>query len=180
MIHSISAEYSRTNWHPPFLLGLIAAMLLTVILFVARAGAQSPPRPVADPAFAAAVCPPRGLTVDAAVVRVIDGDTIVVRTSIEYQVRLLDCWTPESRTKDLQEKQRGLKAKARMLELAAAGTPVRVHVPNGSSDLTEAITMGRLLGRVWPVQNGLPAAEDLSVTTIREGFATAQKVKVQK
>ncbi len=180
MIHSISAEYSRSNWRPPFFLALIAIMLGTVILFVAHADAQSPPKPVRDPAFAAATCPPRGLTVEGEVLRVIDGDTIVVRTSIEYQVRLIDCWAPESRTKNLHEKERGLRAKDRMQQLAATGSLVRVHVPNGSSDLTEAITMGRLLGRVWPMQNGLPAAEDLSVTMVREGLATVEKVKVPK
>lgn len=180
MIHSIAGRYGRDQWHPPFLLGVIALMLATVIAFVARANAQSPPRPVRDLQFAAPICPPRGLTVDAEVIRIIDADTIVVSTSIEYQVRLLDCWAPESRTKDLEQKQRGLVAKARMQQLLSAGTPVRVHVPNGSSDLTEAITMGRLLGRVWPMKNGLPAAEDLSTTMVREGLATIEKVKVKK
>lgn len=153
----LSAEYGRTNWSPPFFLGLIAVMLGTVIL-----------------------CPPRGWTVDGEVVRVIDGDTIVVRTSIEYHVRLLDCWAPESRTTNPDEKARGLRAKKRMEQLAATGHSVRVHVPNASSDLTEAITMGRLLGRVWLTKNGQPAAEDLSVTMVREGLATVEKVKVPK
>ena len=180
MIHSIAGRYGRDQWHPPFLLGVIALMLMTVIAFVAHANAQSPPRPQPDPEFAAPICPPRGITVDAEVVRVIDGDTIVVRTSVEYHVRLLDCWAPESRTTDAAEKQRGLKAKSRMQGLATVGAAVRVHLPNGSSDLTEAITMGRLLGRVWLMKNGLPVAEDLSATMVREGLATVEKVKVPK
>lgn len=135
------------------------------------------PVPAPDPAFSSPVCPPRGMTVDAEVVRVIDGDTIVVRTSIEYQVRLLDCWAPESRTKNAAEKSRGLKAKARMQQLAATGTAVRVHLPNNSSDLTDAITMGRILGRVWRIEDGAPADADLSSIMVAEGFATVRKVQ---
>ena len=180
MIHSISAEYNRTNWQPPFFLGLIGVMLGSVILFVTHASAQSPPSPLRDIGFSSPTCPPRGMTVDGEVVRVIDGDTIVVRTAVEYHVRLLDCWAPESRTMDPAEKSRGLKSKTRMQQLAATGAAVRVHLPNGCSDLTEAMTMGRLLGRVWLLRNDLPSDEDLSGIMVREGLATKSKVKVTK
>jgi len=140
-------------------------------------GGQLAPRlsPVADPAFGELVeCPPLGLTMDGQVIRVIDGDTIVVRSYVEYHVRLLDCWAPESRTRDLEEKGRGLKSKARMIELASEKA-VRVNLPHSSADLTELTTMGRVLGRVWLIEDGSPEDLDLSSRMVLEGFATKTK-----
>jgi endonuclease YncB( thermonuclease family) len=140
-------------------------------------GGQLAPRlsPVADPAFGDSIqCPPLGLTMDGQVIRVIDGDTIVVRSYVEYHVRLLDCWAPESRTRDLEEKGRGLKSKARMIELASEKS-VRVNLPHSSADLTKLITMGRLLGRVWLIEDGSPEDLDLSSRMVLEGFATKTK-----
>lgn len=128
----------------------------------------------AGPKPSAIACPPRGVTMDAEVVRVIDGDTIVLRTSVEYHVRLIDCWAPESRTTDKSEKAKGLKAKARMQQLAATGSAVRVHVPTGE-DLSDVMTLGRVLGRVWLMDGESPASSDLSAVMVREGLATEQK-----
>lgn len=169
------------NWQPPFFVALLGAMLLLVLAFAANA---APPKisPVPDPAFTspkvAAMlqsfeCPPRGFTVDGTVVRVIDGDTVVVRSHIEYQIRLLDCWAPESRTKDLAEKQRGLAAKARMQELADC-KECRVFMP-AAGTVADIITMGRILGRVWILQDGSPTDTDLSTIMVKEGLATPQK-----
>jgi len=171
----------RAHWQPPFFAMLLGAMLLILLAFVAHA---APPKisPVPDPAFTspqvAAMlqtfeCPPRGFTVDGTVVRVIDGDTVVVRSQIEYQIRLLDCWAPESRTKDLAEKQRGLAAKARMQELADC-QQCRVFMP-AAGTVADMITMGRILGRVWILQDGSPADTDLSTIMVKEGLATPQK-----
>jgi endonuclease YncB( thermonuclease family) len=118
-------------------------------------------------------CPPRGITLDAEVVRVIDGDTIVVASTVEYHVRLLDCWAPESRTKDAAEKERGLKSKARMNELVT-GKAVRVHLP-GQSDITDMVTFGRVLGRVWLLHSGVPAVRDVSTIMVDENLATTTK-----
>lgn len=101
-------------------------------------------------------------------VRVIDGDTISVRSSVVYQVRLLDCWAPESRTKDLEEKQRGLKSKSRMTELAA-GKQLRIEIPIGE-EVGDSITMGRVLGRAW-----LEDGRELSEIMVQEGLATTNK-----
>lgn len=171
----------RAHWQPPFLAMILGAMLLLLWAFVAHA---APPKisPVPDPAFTspqvAAMlktfeCPPRGFVVDGTIVRVIDGDTVVVRSHIEYQIRLLDCWAPESRTKDLAEKQRGLAAKARMQELADC-QQCRVFMP-AAGTVADMITMGRILGRVWILQDGSPADTDLSTIMVREGLATPQK-----
>lgn len=163
---------------PGWVAALIAVLIATILFWaISTCPAMCQLTPTRDPAFSTPVCPPRGITVDADVVRVIDGDTIVVRTSIEYHVRLIDCWAPESRTKDAKEKSRGLKAKARMQQLAAEGTAVRVHLPNSSADLTDAISMGRILGRVWMIEDGAPAGADLSSIMVHEGLATTRKVQ---
>jgi endonuclease YncB( thermonuclease family) len=171
----------QRGWQPPFFGLMLGAMLLIVLAFVAHA---APPKlsPVPDPAFTspqvaamlkAFECPPRGFTVDGTVVRVIDGDTVVVRSQIEYHIRLLDCWAPESRTRDLAQKQRGLAAKARMQELAI-DKPCRVFMPAGGT-VGDMITMGRILGRVWILQDGATTDTDLSSIMVSEGHATTSK-----
>jgi endonuclease YncB( thermonuclease family) len=156
------------------ILALLGAALVTVGI-VGPISNQAP-APEPDSAFAAGVmsAPAAGLTIDGTVVRAIDGDTIVVTSSVEYHVRLLDCWAPESRSRDLQEKSRGLKAKARMTELTQ-GKSVRVFLP-ASGSLTEMFTLGRLLGRAWILDpSGQPCEVDLSTTMVAEQLATRQK-----
>lgn len=108
------------------------------------------------------------ITLDARCVRVIDGDTIKCESTVKYQVRIIDCWAPESRTKNLAEKRRGLKSKARMVQLAY-DKPVRVSIPL-TGDLTDSTTLGRLLGHVW-----LEDGRELGETMVSEGLATATK-----
>lgn len=151
----------------------IAALCYTAIQQPAGAIA---PLPVVDSQFAAPECPPRGLTVDATIVRVIDGDTVVCRTCVEYHVRLLDCWAPESRTKDKAEKTQGLQSKARLQQLATPDAKVRVHIPT-ATDLSDVITLGRVLGRVWPMAGDVPQSPDFSTIMVTEGLATPQKIK---
>ena len=50
--------------------------------------------------------PPEGFTTKATVVRVIDGDTVDVSITRRLRVRLQDCWAPETRTRDIVEKQK--------------------------------------------------------------------------
>lgn len=104
-------------------------------------------------------------------IRVIDGDTIVVRSSILYHVRLIDCWAPESRTKNTAEKAKGLLSKARMAELAQKGNKLTVAIPIGD-DLSDSITLGRILGRVW-----LEDGRELSEIMVTEGLATKSKIE---
>lgn len=155
-------------------MGLIGILIVIAAVLGCPALGQTV-TPVSDPAFQKSThdCPPPGITIDGTVIRVIDGDTVVVRSSVEYHVRLLDCWAPESRTIDAAEKQRGLKSKARMVELAT-GKVVRVHLP-GKSNVTDMLTLGRVLGRVWILQSGLPAPTDLSSIMVAEELATATK-----
>ncbi len=59
----------------------------------------------------------------AKITRVIDGDTVDAMIDLGFSVhrkiriRLHGINTPESRTKDLEEKERGLQAKARLIEI---------------------------------------------------------------
>ena len=155
---------------------LLLIFALSLISAALTSFAQVPqPTPRPDPAFRSSVtdCPPPGITLDGTVLRVIDGDTIVVASTVEYHVRLIGCFAPESRTLDKAEKSRGLKSKARMVELTT-GKPVRIHLP-GHSDITEMTTLGRVLGRAWILQSGLPAREDLSSIMVREKLATPSK-----
>lgn len=157
--------------------GVIFALIAIAVLFGAfgiSASAGQTVRPVQD-ALSLPACPPKGMTIDGTVVRVIDGDTIVVESRVEYHVRLLDCWAPESRTKDAAEKQRGLAAKTRMQQLAG-DKPVRVFLP-AADDLTDMMTMGRLLGRVWILNGDAPTTPDLSTIMVSERFATPEKLQ---
>lgn len=105
--------------------------------------------------------PGRKLVLDVEVARVV-------------RVRLLDCWAPESRTRDLIEKQRGLASKRHLQELCPRGRSVTLHVPAAEhGHFDEVITLGRVLGRVW-----LDAEEqDLSTIQCAAGHAYATKAE---
>lgn len=172
--HSVFARWPSefSPWPAEVAKGLLFASIAVAILccFFGRIHAEpqrtaTAPRPV--------VCPDPGLTLDGRVVRVIDGDTIVVESKIEYHVRLVDCWAPESRTTNAQEKTRGLKSKTRMTELTD-GQTVRVSIP-AARDLTEMTTMGRVLGRAWVLNGDRPAKTDLSSIMVSEGLALPKK-----
>ena len=117
-------------------------------------GADAPPSP--------------GLTLDARCIRVLDGDTIECESKVTYRVRLIDCWAPETRTSDIAEKQRGLKSKSRMVQLAD-GKQLRITIPL-TGDLTDATTLGRVLGHVW-----LEDGRELSEIMVSEKLATKEK-----
>lgn len=143
-------------------LALVLPAVVLVIVVSHVCSAHTPP-------------PPPGLTLDGTVIRAKDGDTLVVRSCIEYDLRLIDCWAPESRTKDLEEKKRGLIAKARMTELCQ-GKPVRVHIPQNGDNIGDVISLGRVLGKAWLIgPDGKPEDRDLSAVMVAEGFATEGK-----
>ena len=64
-------------------------------------------------------------TYKAKLMRVVDGDTVDAEIDLGFgvfmkqRIRLYGINTPESRTRDLEEKEKGLKAKARVEELLA-------------------------------------------------------------
>ena len=119
--------------------------------------------------------PAPGITLDAQVTRVVDGDTLdcTVLVPLVFRIRLIDCWAAETRTRDPEEKQRGLAAKAYLKELIGQN-PVRVHIP-GRAKLGDMLTLDRVLGRVWPMQDGHPVGSDLSARMVEAGHATTTK-----
>ena len=119
--------------------------------------------------------PAAGLTFPAACIEVVDGDTLTVRVTFALRLRLDQCWAPESRTTDLAEKQRGLLAKANMVDMAL-GKPVMVHIPGktGIKTLGELTTLGRVVARAWVTEPAAPPAS-LSERQVTAGFAATQK-----
>jgi micrococcal nuclease len=101
--------------------------------------------------------------------RVIDGDTIDVNIdlgfdiSVHKRVRLAGIDTPESRTRDLEEKKRGLAAKDRLIDILSKGDLV--------VESKEVGKYGRVLGSltIHPDDLGLPI--DVNQTLIDEGHA---------
>jgi micrococcal nuclease len=67
------------------------------------------------------------------VIKVVDGDTVDVvidlgfYLSIKKRVRLLGINAPESRTRDLSEKKKGLEAKARLKEMCESDLVLQCH-----------------------------------------------------
>ena len=98
--------------------------------------------------------------------RVVDGDTVDVTLDLGFnilynsRIRLLGINTPESRTRDLEEKKRGLAAKERVKELCPVGSTIMVETVKDGRD-----KFGRILGVLW--------ANDVSVNEllVEEGHA---------
>lgn len=91
--------------------------------------------------------PPYGLCLPATVVRVIDGDTLVVSFGSErkWHVRLIDCWCAERNTEE------GKRAK-KTAEEFVKGKEVSVYIPvqeDPKNLLSEILSMGRVLGHVY-------------------------------
>ena len=101
--------------------------------------------------------------------RVIDGDTIDVNIDLGFditvhkRVRLAGIDTPESRTRDLEEKKRGLAAKQRLIELLDKGDLVVESKDVGK--------YGRVLGvlHIYPEDLGLPV--NVNNKLVEEGYA---------
>jgi endonuclease YncB( thermonuclease family) len=117
--------------------------------------------------------PPKpGLAVPAQVVRMVDGDTAVVEVRVCVHVRLLDCWAPETRSKDPTEKARG-QADRTLAEqlLAEEGRSVTLLVPlPADGNLGKAITMSRILGYIY-----LKSGRELGAAIVERGHATKTK-----
>ena len=120
--------------------------------------------------------PARGYSTDCKVLRVVDGDTLECQISYTVRVRLLGCWAPETRSRDLHERQKGRAAKLYMQSLAPAGTRCRLHIPGGES-LADILTFGRLLGRLWVIDPDTRTPQDVDVSDqmVAAGHATAEK-----
>tara|TARA_R110002012_G_scaffold38092_1_gene106414 strand:- start:6249 stop:6602 length:354 start_codon:yes stop_codon:yes gene_type:complete len=100
--------------------------------------------------------------------RIIDGDTVDAHidlgfdVTIHKRIRLAGIDTPESRTRDLEEKAKGLAAKARLEEL--------LKEENFVLESKEVGKYGRVLGtlHIYPEGN-LPV--NVNETLVKEGYA---------
>ena len=101
--------------------------------------------------------------------KIVDGDTIDVDLDLGFSVvlkkqriRLYGINTPESRTRDLEEKRYGLAAKARLRELLEEADQIIVKT---AIDKKARGKYGRILGTIW--------ADDLNVNEllVEEGHA---------
>ena len=82
--------------------------------------------------------------------RVVDGDTVDVTLDLGFnilynsRIRLLGIDTPESRTRDLVEKEAGLRAKDRVEGLCPPGSIVTLRTTIDKGD-----KYGRILGEIF-------------------------------
>ncbi len=113
---------------------------------------------------------PRGqISIPCEVVEVYDGDTMTVRVSLDMQVRLLDCWAPELKTRDQSDKVKGIAAREHLQKLAPVGSKAQLTIPLTGDRLDDILTFGRVLGRVSV--NG----RDLSEQQVKAGHAKVSK-----
>lgn len=94
--------------------------------------------------------PPPGLTTTCKVLSVYDGDTVTCELRRTVRVRILGLDSPEIRTRDLEEKARGLAARD-YLRSMIEGEEVILHIPapRDGSDLSDLFTFGRVLGHLY-------------------------------
>ena len=105
--------------------------------------------------------------------RVVDGDTIDVHidlgfdVSVKKRVRFVGMNAPESRTRDLKEKARGLAAKDRVKAILAEN-------PSFTLESTEIGKYGRVLGKIHiNILNGSESLTQICLNDqlIKEGHA---------
>ena len=105
------------------------------------------------------------------VTKIIDGDTIDVDINLGFDVvltkqriRLMGIDTPESRTRNLEEKERGLLSKAYMENKCPVGSSITLK----SLDRGK---FGRILGEIWEADVDSTTVEPLNKRMITDGFA---------
>ena len=116
------------------------------------------------------------------VVKVKDGDTVKVRITREIDVRLLGCWSEESRRDPRIKnridrdaaKLRGIAAKEHLTRIALGKRcvlmiPTQTDGEEIASDIGDVFSLSRALGRVWV------DGKDLSELQVERGYATATK-----
>lgn len=112
------------------------------------------------------------------IVKVVDGDTVDVDIDLGFdvwlkkqRVRLYGIDTPESRTRDLEEKKYGKAASAYLTEKLNSGTPVLRSYGSGK--------FGRILGEFWIIENsdnhmpGMEVKTNINQMMIEEHHAVA-------
>ena len=100
--------------------------------------------------------------------RWVDGDTVDVSLDLGFdilynnRIRLYGINTPESRTRDLEEKKRGLAAKDRVKELCPVGSSIILKTTKDGRG-----KFGRILGEIF-----VPGAvQSINQLLVEEGHA---------
>ena len=107
-------------------------------------------------------------TYKAKLIRIVDGDTIDAEidlgfdTIVRKRIRLYGINTPETRTKDMTEKEKGLAAKQRLTELLSGEFIVETI-------LNKRGKYGRVLGVVYTMNNDIKT--NINETLVSEGHA---------
>ena len=116
------------------------------------------------------------------VVAVPDGDTVEIEVRRRIRVRLLDCWSAESRRDPRIKnridrdaaKLRGIAAKEHLTRIALGKRcvlmiPTQTDGDETISDIGDVFSLSRVLGRVWV------DGKDLSELQVERGYATREK-----
>ena len=121
---------------------------------------------------------PASFEYNAQLIKVLDGDTIDCYIDLGFDLKIkkrvrymgIDTW--ESRTRDLEEKKKGLAAKARNKELLEAGTFKIVSYGTGK--------FGRVLGEIFvsPDAVGVNAVIDESVDRNKDGLVSINDILI--
>ena len=114
----------------------------------------------------------------AEVLRIVDGDTLDAEIDIGFDVfvkkriRLFGIDTWESRTRDLEEKKKGLAAKSHLIGLLEDSNDVVLFIPADSEgDIKDVFTLNRVLGYIFIDE------DNVSSRMVADGYATKKKEK---
>lgn len=116
------------------------------------------------------------IQVPAKVVSVYDGDTITVEFKIKANVRLLECWAPEIKTKNQEEKDKGLASKKYLEKLLQANDEIMVEIPF-DGNISNSISLSRVLANIYKDVDSDGINDNISTIMVDQGYATKTKEK---
>ena len=112
----------------------------------------------------------------ATIVKIVDGDTVDVDIDLGFnvvlrdeRVRIAGIDTPESRTRDLEEKKFGLAAKARVKQLLGKNCVLQTQINKNGEDMKGKF--GRILGDFNVYDSATDSWKLLTSILISEGHA---------
>ena len=112
----------------------------------------------------------------ATVIKVVDGDTVDVDIDLGFgivlsdeRVRIAGIYTPESRTRDKEEKKFGLAAKARVKQLLGKTCVLKTQINKNGEDMKGKF--GRILGDFSVYDGATDTWRMLTEILVSEGHA---------
>ena len=105
---------------------------------------------------------------------IVDGDTFDTTVDLGFnilhkiRVRMYGINTPESRTRDLEEKAKGLKSKDRLAELLTSGFHSDCNLILATKEKGK---YGRYLGIVYRLRDGEEERFNINERLVEEGYA---------